>query len=145
MVDARLRHFARLTDIAQRLRDSVEEREGEYIEAIDEWLDSRRSLSFELVVMPDGTLKVNLPMEEKPLFLGLRNHLSGDSKLWEALDSFKNDLIGRCRKRYDLSEAGVIDIDLTPVPSSWDTFRQLLELALEKGIATGQCEHCPDA
>lgn len=34
MVDARLRHFARLTDIAQRLRDSVEEREGVYIEEI---------------------------------------------------------------------------------------------------------------
>lgn len=95
--------------------------------------------------MGDETLKVYLEVEEVKLFLGLRNHLSGNSELWEALDRFKDDLRSRCRKRYDLSEAGTIDIDLTPVPSSWDTFRQLLELALEKGIATGQCEHCPDA
>ena len=140
LVDARLRHFAQLTDLAQRLKDSVVDESEEVDDGV--W-DFRKSISYKLVIMDNGTKEVSLGVEEEPLFQGVRSHLSGNSELWDALETFKADLVSRTSD--DLIPGMIYQFTSSRVPTSWDIFKEKLELVLLRGIATGRCELCPEA
>lgn len=141
MVKARIRHFRQLTDLAERLNDTLEDESeeiGQNAWRVSEWLP------FELVIMKEG-LKVSLRLEDEPLFPGLRNHLRGESELWNAFEDLKCDLVDYCRATQDVSRGGIRHTGIADIPDSWYKFSELLDLVLIKGIATGKCDLCPDA